>query len=190
MKFSTQEEFGLRLLLRIAKSDSSPGLTIPEISELEGISIANAGKILRILRLAGFIESARGQTGGYNLKKPANEIIGKQNDYIVTPDGRYLGNVLEHSVDNAKGVMQSQCVQDSVDGIYVNLVVDDSFNDDSIKALEEGLRKRLGDEIRIHFKQVDVLDLRTWLVCVSNRGDKPQWHNSRTLQKLTPAKLP
>ena len=57
MKFSTQEEFGLRLLLRIAKSDSSPGLTIPEISELEGISIANAGKILRILRLAGFIES-------------------------------------------------------------------------------------------------------------------------------------
>jgi len=75
MKFSTQEEFGLRLLLRIAKSDSAHGLTIPEISELEGISIANAGKILRILRLAGFIESARGQTGGYKLKKPANEII-------------------------------------------------------------------------------------------------------------------
>ncbi len=75
MKFSTQEEFGMRLLLRIAKSDSPHGLTIPEISELEGISIANAGKILRILRLAGFIESARGQTGGYKLKKPANEII-------------------------------------------------------------------------------------------------------------------
>ncbi len=75
MKFSTQEEFGMRLLLRIAKSDSSHGLTIPEISVLEGISIANAGKILRILRLAGFIESARGQTGGYKLKKPANEII-------------------------------------------------------------------------------------------------------------------
>jgi len=75
MKFNTQEEFGLRLLLRIAKSESPHGLTIPEISELEGISIANAGKILRILRLAGFIESARGQTGGYKLKKPANEII-------------------------------------------------------------------------------------------------------------------
>ncbi len=86
MKFSTQEEFGLRLLLRIAKSDSSPGLTIPEISELEGISIANAGKILRILRLAGFIESARGQTGGYNLKKPANEII--VNDVLVALGGK------------------------------------------------------------------------------------------------------
>lgn len=75
MKFSAQEDFGMRLLLRIAKSKSLNGLTIPELSELEGISIANAGKILRILRLAGFIESARGQTGGYKLKIPADKII-------------------------------------------------------------------------------------------------------------------
>lgn len=75
MKFSTQEEYGMRLLLRIAKSNSPNGLTIPEISELEGISVSNAGKILRMLRLAGFIESARGQTGGYKLNMPADRII-------------------------------------------------------------------------------------------------------------------
>ncbi len=75
MKFSTQEEYGLRLLLRIAKSDSPNGLTIPEISELEGLSTANVAKILRMMRLAGFIESARGQTGGYKLKKPADQIL-------------------------------------------------------------------------------------------------------------------
>jgi Rrf2 family protein len=75
MKFSTQEDYGLRLLLRIAKSKSPNGLTIPELSELEGISVANAGKILRILRLSGFIDSARGQTGGYKLKVPADKII-------------------------------------------------------------------------------------------------------------------
>jgi len=74
MKFSTQEEYGLRLLLRIAKSDSTKGLTIPEISEQEGISAANAGKILRMLRLAGFIESARGQTGGYRLTRSPSQI--------------------------------------------------------------------------------------------------------------------
>jgi Rrf2 family iron-sulfur cluster assembly transcriptional regulator len=74
MKFSRQEEYGLRLLLRIAKSDSTKGLTIPEISELEGISSANAGKILRILRLSGFIESARGQTGGYHLTRTPAQI--------------------------------------------------------------------------------------------------------------------
>jgi Rrf2 family protein len=74
MKFSAQEEYGLRLLLRIAKSDSPNGLTIPEISELEGLSTSNVGKILRIMRLAGFIESARGQTGGYKLMRPADLI--------------------------------------------------------------------------------------------------------------------
>ncbi|HUX92688.1 MAG TPA: Rrf2 family transcriptional regulator, partial [Ignavibacteriaceae bacterium] len=49
--------------------------TIPEISQMEGLSIANAGKLLRALRLGGFIESTRGQTGGYKLARPANEII-------------------------------------------------------------------------------------------------------------------
>lgn len=75
MKFSTQEEYGLRCMLRISKTDSPNGLTIPEISQMEGLSTANVGKILRLLRLGGFIESARGQTGGYKLTRPPEEII-------------------------------------------------------------------------------------------------------------------
>jgi len=75
MKFNTQEEYGLRLLLRIGKSNSPNGLTIPELSQLEGLTEANVGKILRILRLEGFIESSRGQTGGYKLSRSANEIL-------------------------------------------------------------------------------------------------------------------
>lgn len=75
MKFSTQEEYGLRLLLRIGKIDSEKGMTIPELSELEGLSEANVGKILRVLRLEGFVDSSRGQTGGYKLSRPADEII-------------------------------------------------------------------------------------------------------------------
>ncbi len=75
MKFSAQEEYGIRLLLRIAKSDSPNGLTIPELSEVEGLSTANVGKILRLLRLSGFIESTRGQTGGYKLTRLPKEIL-------------------------------------------------------------------------------------------------------------------
>lgn len=75
MKFNTQEEYGLRLLLRIGKNNSPNGLTIPELSELEGLTEANVAKILRMLRLAGFVESSRGQTGGYKLSRPANEIL-------------------------------------------------------------------------------------------------------------------
>ena len=75
MKFSSQEEYGLRCLLRIGQSKSPTGLTIPEISQLEGLSTANVGKILRALRLGGFIESTRGQTGGYKLSRTPDEII-------------------------------------------------------------------------------------------------------------------
>ena len=75
MKFSSQEEYGLRCLLRIGQTKSPTGLTIPEISQLEGLSTANVGKILRSLRLGGFIESTRGQTGGYKLSRSPDEII-------------------------------------------------------------------------------------------------------------------
>jgi Rrf2 family protein len=75
MKFSAQEEYGIRCLLRIAKATTPNGLTIPEISQLEGLTPSNVGKILRILRLGGFIESARGQTGGYKLARVPDEII-------------------------------------------------------------------------------------------------------------------
>lgn len=75
MKFSSQEEYGLRLLLRIGKDISENGMTIPELSDQEKLSEANVGKILRLLRIAGFVESSRGQTGGYKLNRPANEIL-------------------------------------------------------------------------------------------------------------------
>jgi phenylacetate-CoA ligase len=86
------------------------------------------------------------------------EIIGRQNDYLETPDGRFLGNVLEHAVDKAKGVRLSQCVQDAVDHIYVNMMVDETFAAESTRAFEEGLRLRLGNEIRIDFRVVDQLE--------------------------------
>lgn len=76
MKFSAQEEYGLRCLLRIAKFYKiNKPLTIPEISQFEGITQHNVAKLLRILRLGGFLESERGQIGGYTLAKPPEEIV-------------------------------------------------------------------------------------------------------------------
>jgi len=75
MKFSAQEEYGLRCLLRIAKFYAvSKSFTIPEISRAEGITEHNAGKILRVLRLGGLLESSRGQIGGYTLTRPPEQI--------------------------------------------------------------------------------------------------------------------
>ncbi|MBT4504687.1 MAG: Rrf2 family transcriptional regulator [Gemmatimonadetes bacterium] len=74
MKLSTQEEYGLRCLLQLARHPFGTSLTIPEISQAEGLSSPNVAKLLRILRQGGFVESARGQHGGYALAHPPVQI--------------------------------------------------------------------------------------------------------------------
>ncbi len=86
------------------------------------------------------------------------EIIGKQCDYIEIPDGRFLGSVMSHSIDNARGVVCSQCIQNTVDQIDINIVVDETYNEDSQIVLVKGLRKRLGNEIKLNFKIVPQLE--------------------------------
>jgi len=83
MKFSTVEEYGLRCILQIAKHQKENGLTIPEISELEGLSEANVAKILRILRLGGIVEAERGQSGGYRLSRKPEEIPLREVLYVL-----------------------------------------------------------------------------------------------------------
>ena len=74
MKISAQEEYGLRCLLQLARLPEGEFLTLGQIAEREGISPANAGKLLWILNKAGLVTSARGTKGGYHLARPANEI--------------------------------------------------------------------------------------------------------------------
>lgn len=76
MKIAAQEEFGLRIMLRIAQSKE--GVSINDISLKEGITKPNVAKICRVLRMAGFITSEKGHTGGYQLSKEPSEINMKE----------------------------------------------------------------------------------------------------------------
>ncbi|HEX8119549.1 MAG TPA: Rrf2 family transcriptional regulator, partial [Pyrinomonadaceae bacterium] len=74
MKVSAQEEYGLRCLLQLARLGAGEALTLGQIAEREGISQANAGKVLWLLNKAGLVNSNRGTKGGYQLARPAAEI--------------------------------------------------------------------------------------------------------------------
>ena len=74
MKLSTQEEYGLRCLLQLARHGDSASLTISEMSQREGISAPNVAKILRLLRRASLLTSTRGKAGGYTLARSASQI--------------------------------------------------------------------------------------------------------------------
>ena len=75
MKITAAEEYGIRMLIRIASADANVGLSIPQLSEAEGLSEPHIAKICRTLRMEGFINSTPGNKGGYVLAKQPNEII-------------------------------------------------------------------------------------------------------------------
>jgi Rrf2 family protein len=74
MKLSSQEEYGLRCLLQVARHDPEGSVTIPEIARIEGLSIPYVAKLMRALRRGGFVKSVRGQAGGYRLARTPDHI--------------------------------------------------------------------------------------------------------------------
>ena len=123
MKFTSHEEYGLRCLLQVARMDGSA--TIGEVSQAEGISEAYVAKLLRILRIGGFVTSARGMSGGYALARaPEETVVG---DVLSALGGRlfeddfcerHAGTVRDctHSVDCAVRTLWGR-VQSSVDQV-------------------------------------------------------------------------
>jgi Rrf2 family transcriptional regulator, iron-sulfur cluster assembly transcription factor len=75
MKITAQEEYGLRILIRIARCQDQEGMSIPQLSEAEGLSSHYVAKLTRTLRLSGYINSTPGNKGGYVLAIPAENIV-------------------------------------------------------------------------------------------------------------------
>ncbi len=134
MKFSAQEEYGLRCLLRIARSGES--MTIPEIARFEGLSQTHVAKLLMILRKDGFIASMRGQAGGYVLSRPASDINvgdvlaclgGKlyDDDFCAKHAGQHI--ICQHAVDcSVKSLWQ--VIQGAVDHVLEGLSLADMIS--------------------------------------------------------------
>ncbi|HXH61657.1 MAG TPA: Rrf2 family transcriptional regulator [Fimbriimonadaceae bacterium] len=86
MKFSAQEEFGLRCMVALAREGADGFLTIPTIASAEGLTQSHVAKLLSILRKGGFVTSIRGQQGGYALSRHPAQI--KVGDLLAVLGGR------------------------------------------------------------------------------------------------------
>lgn len=73
MKITSQEEYGLRCIVRIASHGQGP-ISVKTIAEEEGLSPAYVEKLLRILAKGGLTYSVRGIRGGYGLARSSDEI--------------------------------------------------------------------------------------------------------------------
>lgn len=77
MKITAHEEYGLRIILRLARllrSSSSGLVSINEIASAEGISYENTAAIISKLKDSSLVESTRGKHGGYKLSRPSSTI--------------------------------------------------------------------------------------------------------------------
>ncbi len=136
MKITAQDEYGLRILVRISKCKGNAGLSIPQLSELEGLSQPNVSKLTRILRIEGLINSTKGHVGGYVLARPAANIT--VNDILKALSGRLFDK--EFCI-NHTGVMKicsnsTDCsirslwtiVQSAIDKLLDNITLADLSN--------------------------------------------------------------
>jgi Rrf2 family protein len=110
MKISAQEEYGLRCLVQLAALPPGESLTLPQIADREGISTANAGKLMWLLNKADFVHSTRGTKGGYSLARPADKI--RLSEIIKVLDA----DVLDKHCESYTGVLDS-CVHKGDCGI-------------------------------------------------------------------------
>ena len=74
MKITSQEEYGLRCLLQLARSPQGRVVSVKEIAVKEGLSSAYVEKLLRLLSRVALVHSVRGIKGGYILNRPASSV--------------------------------------------------------------------------------------------------------------------
>jgi Rrf2 family transcriptional regulator, cysteine metabolism repressor len=83
MMFSTKAEYGIRVMVELARraSDATDGgaggdpvVPLAEIAEHDGMPLAYLEHLVARLRKAGLLDSRRGSRGGYMLARPASEI--------------------------------------------------------------------------------------------------------------------
>jgi Rrf2 family protein len=78
MHLSSQEEYGLRCLLEVARHlddhDTPALVSIQDIARAEALSPEYVAKLMRVLRNGGLVTSTRGANGGYRLIRHPSRI--------------------------------------------------------------------------------------------------------------------
>ena len=75
MKISTKGRYALRVMVDLAINDNGNFISLKDIATRQEISNKYLEQIIALLTKAGFLETARGNNGGYKLSKAPNEYI-------------------------------------------------------------------------------------------------------------------
>lgn len=156
MKITSSEEYGIRILIRIASANPFEGLSIPQLSEAEKLTEPHVAKICRTLRMEGFINSTPGYKGGYVLAKPATQIV--INDVLKALGGTLfdqqfcdahtgLGRLCTNSVDCSTRSLWKM-IQYTLDNLLNKLTLKDLMvNEKEVELKLEAILQRNVEEL-------------------------------------------
>jgi Rrf2 family protein len=74
MMFSTKAEYGVRVMVELARRAGKGPVPLAEIAAHDGLPLAYLEHLVARLRKAGLLDSRRGAHGGYLLARPPAEI--------------------------------------------------------------------------------------------------------------------
>ncbi len=74
MMFSTKAEYGVRVMVELARRSGGEPIPLAEIAANDGLPLAYLEHLVARLRKAGLVDSRRGSRGGYLLARPAAQI--------------------------------------------------------------------------------------------------------------------
>ncbi len=77
MKVSTKGRYALSVMIDLALNSKGDFISLKDIALRQGISMKYLEQIVALLNKAGYLQTARGNNGGYKLtKKPEEYIVG------------------------------------------------------------------------------------------------------------------
>jgi len=141
-------EYGYVELLNCENSDG-------DYYEIIGTSLTNfampllryrTGDIIKIAKEPAFCPCCR----NYPV---VEKIIGRMDDYIVTPSGKLIGR-LDHIFKGISNVIQAQLFQPELDHIVLRIVPDKCYQEQDGENILNNLQKRLGEKMRFEIEQM------------------------------------
>ena len=77
MKISTKGRYALRIMIDLSLNNNGNFISLSDIAKRQEISNKYLEQIIAMLNKAGYLETARGNTGGYKLaRKPSEYKVG------------------------------------------------------------------------------------------------------------------
>ena len=111
MRLSTKGQYAVRAMVSLVCHANGGPITLKDISDSEGISLAYLEQLFVKLRRGNIVKSVRGPGGGYVLARSASEIkVGE----VITVVEEYLNPVACLDADPAVCARTNRCVTQRV----------------------------------------------------------------------------